>query len=61
MRTRLSICARKVHFADLASAAAAAAAAAATIDLRPYRCDRCRRFHLTSRTRGKRIARPLAL
>ncbi|HZG33428.1 MAG TPA: hypothetical protein VEZ59_09140 [Sphingopyxis sp.] len=21
--------------------------------LRPYRCDRCRRFHLTSRTRGK--------
>ena len=59
MRTRLSICARKVHFADLASAAAAAAAA--TIDLRPYRCDRCRRFHLTSRTRGKRIARPPAL
>ena len=55
MRTRLSICARKVHFADLASAAAA------TIDLRPYRCDRCRRFHLTSRTRGKRIARPPAL
>lgn len=23
------------------------------LDLRPYRCDRCQRFHLTSRTKGK--------
>lgn len=30
-----------------------AAALAATIVLRPYRCDRCRHYHLTSRTKGK--------
>jgi len=30
----------------------------ATVTLRPYRCDRCGQFHLTSRTKGKRIARP---
>jgi endogenous inhibitor of DNA gyrase (YacG/DUF329 family) len=30
------------------------AAKAADIELRPYRCDRCRQFHLTSRTKGKR-------
>ena len=23
--------------------------------LRSYRCDRCRQFHLTSRTKGKRV------
>lgn len=28
------------------------------LDLRTYRCDRCHRIHLTSRTRGKRIPRP---
>jgi len=26
-------------------------------ELRHYRCDRCRQFHLTSRTKGKRIPR----
>jgi hypothetical protein len=29
-----------------------------SVPLRPYQCDRCRQFHLTSRTKGKRIARP---
>lgn len=53
MRTRLSICAKKVRYAT--EDEAIAAALAATIELRPYRCDRCRRFHLTSRTKGKRV------
>ena len=56
MRTRLSICARKVRYAT--GRDAHLAAAAATIVLRPYRCDRCRQFHLTSRTKGKRVPRP---
>ena len=56
MRTRLSICARKVRFSS--GPDAYRAAAAATIVLRPYRCDRCRQFHLTSRTKGKRVPRP---
>jgi hypothetical protein len=30
------------------------------LPLRPYRCDRCRLFHLTSRTKGKRTP-PAAL
>jgi hypothetical protein len=25
------------------------------LTLRSYRCDRCRQFHLTSRTKGKRL------
>jgi len=33
-------------------------ARAAGLVLRPYRCDRCRQFHLTSRTKGKWV--PLA-
>jgi hypothetical protein len=28
--------------------------------LLPYRCDRCRRIHLTSRTKGKRVPRDSA-
>jgi hypothetical protein len=28
------------------------------LPLLPYRCDRCGKFHLTSRTKGKRIPRP---
>lgn len=55
MRTKLSVCQRKRRFP---SAAAAIALALGTgLDLRPYRCDRCRRFHLTSRTKGKRPLR----
>ena len=56
MRTRLSICARKQRYPT--ASAAHLAAAAATIILRPYRCDRCGAFHLTSRTKGKRVPRP---
>jgi hypothetical protein len=39
-------------------AEAIAAMTAATITLRHYRCDRCGQFHLTSRTKGKRVPRP---
>ena len=56
MRTRLSICARKARYQS--EQEALLVARNASIALRPYRCDRCRQFHLTSRTKGKRIARP---
>jgi hypothetical protein len=57
MRTRLSVCRRKLGYGSEDEALAAARATG--LVLRPYRCDRCRRFHLTSRTKGKRIPRPL--
>ncbi|MGI8931342.1 MAG: hypothetical protein ACR2FK_03040 [Sphingomicrobium sp.] len=53
MRTRLSICNRKARYPS--GEAAQLAATHATIPLRPYRCDRCRQYHLTSRTKGKRV------
>ena len=56
MRTRLSICARKARYPSEQDALEIARKA--SIPLRPYRCDRCGQFHLTSRTKGKRIARP---
>jgi len=56
VRTRLSICAKKMRYSS--EDEAAAAALAARLPLRAYRCDRCRGFHLTSRTKGKRIPRP---
>lgn len=52
MRTKLSTCRRKARYA--AAADAAAAALKATMPLRPYRCDRCFAFHLTSRLKGRR-------
>jgi hypothetical protein len=55
MRTRLSVCVRKARYRD--GAAAEAACRDAAIALRPYRCDRCGQFHLTSRTKGKWMAR----
>jgi len=55
VRTRLSICAKKARYTS--EAEAKAAVAAATITLRHYACDRCGQFHLTSRTKGKRIPR----
>ncbi|MBV2147674.1 hypothetical protein KRZ98_05145 [Sphingobium sp. AS12] len=55
-RTRLRICTAKRRYGSEADAQAAVEQA--TIILRPYRCDRCGQFHLTSRTKGKRIARP---
>lgn len=53
MRTRLSICRRKRAYPT--EAEALAAILKADIVLRPYRCDRCTRFHLTGRTKGKRV------
>ncbi len=47
MRTRLSICKRKARYPSREDALAVAAKAA--VPLRAYRCDRCWRFHLTSR------------
>jgi len=55
MRTKLSVCARKARFKGEADALAVARQA--SIPLRPYRCDRCGRFHLTSRTKGKFVGR----
>lgn len=56
MRTKLSVCLRKRRYAT--EAEAEAASREADHRLRPYRCDRCRQFHLTSRTKGKRRPRP---
>lgn len=53
MRTKLSVCTRKARFGSEREALLAIRRAA--IPLRPYRCDRCRLFHLTSRTKGKRV------
>ncbi len=55
MRTRLSVCAKKVRYGSREEAAAVARANPA---FRVYLCDRCRRFHLTSRTKGKWVPRP---
>jgi hypothetical protein len=55
-RTRLRICRAKRRFAS--DAEARAAALDTGLDLRPYRCDRCRAHHLTSRRKGKRVPRP---
>jgi len=53
MRTRHSICAKKRRFA--CEEEARAAAEGSGLVLLPYRCDRCDAFHLTSRTKGKRL------
>jgi hypothetical protein len=55
VRTRLSICQKKRRFASAQDALLAIAAT--DIVLRHYRCDRCGAFHLTGRTKGKRVAR----
>ena len=57
MRTRLSICRKKARFAS--EAEALDVVFAADYPLRPYRCDRCGHYHLTSRTKGKRIPKPV--
>ena len=59
MRTRQSICSKKARYAS--EAGALAVAARADFPLRPYRCERCWQFHLTSRTKGKRIPRALRI
>jgi len=55
MRTRMGVCARKRRFASEDEAVAVALAAEVT--LRVYRCGICRRYHLTSRTKGMRVLR----
>lgn len=57
MRTRLSVCLRKARFDSAQDALAAARRSG--LPLFPYRCDRCRNFHLTSRTKGKGVGRRL--
>lgn len=54
MRTRLSVCRRKARYPSEDDARHAADAFG--LVLLPYRCDRCRQFHLTSRTKGKRVS-----
>ena len=56
MRTRLSICMRKATYPSADDAYRSAQSFG--LSLRSYRCDRCHLFHLTSRTKGKRIPRP---
>jgi len=58
MRTRLSICRRKLAFRSEEEALVAVERFG--LPLRTYRCERCRLLHLTSRTKGKRIPRPAA-
>ncbi len=50
MKTKLSICRKKTRFASAHEAEAAAEAA--PFKLRAYRCELCRKYHLTSRTKG---------
>jgi uncharacterized protein YlaI len=57
MRTRLSICAKKRRFQTQDDALVISRLS--SIPLRPYRCDRCQRYHLTSRTKGKRTVKGL--
>ena len=52
--TRPGVCQAKRRYADEAAAVAAAERAAVT--LRPYRCALCRKWHLTSRTRGMKLS-----
>jgi hypothetical protein len=52
VRTRLSICEKKARFASEDEAREAAGRSG--LVLLPYHCERCRKFHLTSRTKGKR-------
>ena len=56
MRTKLSVCNRKARYASEQEAQLAAERSGLT--LRPYRCDRCWHYHLTSRTKGKWMPRP---
>ena len=55
MRTRLSICVKKARYVSEQDALLAAQGCG--LPLSPYRCDRCGQFHLTSRTKGKRVPR----
>jgi hypothetical protein len=52
VRTRLRICAKKTAYQSEEKALEAIRLSG--LELRTYRCDRCRLIHLTSRTKGKR-------
>ena len=56
MRTRSSVCLKKRRFPEQDDALLAANQG--NVPLRTYKCDRCGAFHLTSRTKGKRVPRP---
>lgn len=53
MRTRQSICAKKAAFPSEEEARTGAQRSG--LLLLPYRCNKCLAFHLTSRTKGKRL------
>ena len=55
MKTRPGICQKKRRFDT--REAAEVVALQADIPLRAYKCALCRRFHLTSRTKGLRVPR----
>ncbi len=55
MRTRLSICKKKLSYRS--EEEALVVVRRSELQLRTYRCDRCRLFHLTSRTKGKPLPR----
>lgn len=55
VRTKLSICLKKRSYRS--EEEASMALRTSDLPLRTYRCDRCGLFHLTRRTKGKRIPR----
>ena len=55
MKTRPGICNRKKTYSTREEAEAVAAKAPFT--LRAYKCELCRKFHLTSRTKGMKSPR----
>jgi hypothetical protein len=57
MRTRLRICKAKIRYESQFDATLVASRHGYTV--RPYRCDRCHAWHLTSRLKGKRMPRPV--
>lgn len=57
MKTTLGICRKKARYETEDDAWIVIHRA--DIVLRPYRCSLCRKFHLTSRTKGMRVRRPL--
>ncbi|NQX94138.1 MAG: hypothetical protein HRT64_04325 [Erythrobacter sp.] len=55
MKTRPGICNRKKSFATREDAERVAAKA--PFKLRAYKCELCRQYHLTSRTKGMKTPR----
>ncbi len=56
MRTRLSVCRKKARYRTREEALLVVLSA--DIALRPYHCERCGQFHLTSRIKGKWLPQP---